>query len=910
MKVGLFRLVFVAVFWVPVVVWSQEKAARDLAASHLDFERAVAVHGVQVDAGPALLSLDDGLLVPATPVGGRTAEMVFLGRGRFAITPPDAIEAGQLEVTAGARRLDEEVTEAVFVVGMATTVETLLRSPKAVPDAARAQRCRQIWESWRQAPERRGLDVDTAILSIALGVPASRSYFAARLRSADLGEFVYTVDPAAREQVTVGRWTAPAFFQTWISASLRQDGKLMPGQPDFEPQKYTLTLSLADDLLASGLARIDLIPTIKGARVVKLRFAKELAVSRVTDGAGRELFFIHRQDGFAVFLAEPADAKAAVSLAIEYRGRPIHRDKDSYSLIDPRLWFPHTGLIDRALYDVTLRWPKSLDLLAGGKRLRGGEGEGERWEQRLLSRPAANFSFEIGHYRIEKFRAGQTQILFAFDPESSRMEPERRDEITGTAEDALRYYEDRFGPFPFDELAVVIGSRDVSQVPAPGLMTLSSTMTGDLDLMSLLYQRRDRRLVIARELARQWWGQAVGWASYRDQWLGEAVAGYAAARYAKAEITSGWQTSLLATLPNGRMINTLGPVVLGSRLGVPSDAAYRAIVLKKGAVVFDMLARLVEEHDFAKALRQIAVESSGKAVSTEDFLATLRSFTAADLRSFADEFIDGTVLPKVLYSYQIEDQNLKMRIVQQMPYRFHSKIVPMDRGGFDTVRQAEEEIPVRSSVFAAPYEVEPVPVWTRIHAGANPEGMLLQGASSEYTVLFSPAPQRAWIDRKSQVFALFFEEKTKPRSFLFEEGLRAAAAGQAGVAESCFDRALELPESPQDADTAGIEVARVRLLLDRGRDEDAAGALDRARRSSRNAESLTLLQARLDVRRGRNAEAFRALSHIVESPGSPDAAEAAALLAIAAKALGRTEESAQALRMAWRMEVDVDALVQ
>jgi len=52
---------------------------------------------------------------------------------------------------------------------------------------------------------------------------------------------------------------------------------------------------------------------------VKLRLATDLAISRVTDGAGRELFFIRRQDGVAVFLAEPADPKKAVSLAIEYR---------------------------------------------------------------------------------------------------------------------------------------------------------------------------------------------------------------------------------------------------------------------------------------------------------------------------------------------------------------------------------------------------------------------------------------------------------------------------------------------------------------------------------------------------------------------------------------------------------------
>src|ERR1041385_4164511 len=37
--------------------------------------------------------------------------------------------------------------------------------------------------------------------------------------------------------------------------------------------------------------------------------------------------------------------------------------------------------------------------------------------------------------------------------------------------------------------------------------------------------------VLAHEIAHQWWGQAVGWKNYHEQWLSEGVAQYFAALY-------------------------------------------------------------------------------------------------------------------------------------------------------------------------------------------------------------------------------------------------------------------------------------------------------------------------------------------------------------------------------------------
>src|SRR3954469_15053842 len=76
-----------------------------IAGARLEPARAVTLKNVKLGVGLGTLRIEDGLLIPATPVGGKTLEMVFLGKGRLEVEPPDAIESGQLELFTGGSRL-------------------------------------------------------------------------------------------------------------------------------------------------------------------------------------------------------------------------------------------------------------------------------------------------------------------------------------------------------------------------------------------------------------------------------------------------------------------------------------------------------------------------------------------------------------------------------------------------------------------------------------------------------------------------------------------------------------------------------------------------------------------------------------------------------------------------------------
>jgi Peptidase family M1 domain len=655
---------------------------REIDAAALEPARAVTLKGVRLAAGLASIQLD-GTLLPATAVAGRSREMVFLGRGRVTLEPPDDIEAGQLELFTGSRRLDAEFKEAVLVVGSTPAATAMLRKPAAAPDPALARRAEEIYRRWQKSHERKALHVESGMLVNAIGEPAYEGWFAASFLGTDHGDLLYQVDPESREQVTLGHFVPLdatekekrklvrelgrqqrqgrligveledlGQWDTWVSASLRdREGRPAPGAEAFEPERYTLDVTLAEpDLRLSGRARIALRPVVKGARAVALRLAGDFDVSRVAGTAGESLAFLRRGDTLTVVLPPAAAAATATSpivLEVEYSGRTIRKNWSLYALQGTLGWYPHAGSLDRAAYEVTFHWPRQLDLVSGGRRVDGGESAGgSRWERRRVDSPALGFSFEVGHFKIETARAGHVALQVAFDPDSSHLGGSGREEVVKTVADALAYFEEVFGPYPADELNVVTVPRGFSQ-SVSGLVTLSDLQLVDLGMWNKFYRLADRREVIAHEVAHQWWGDLVGWESYRDQWISEAMASYCARLWAKnrldahaqrgaAPITAGWRGELAATAVDGRPIEALGPVVLGERLiSSRADDAYTAIVYGKGAVVLEMLAHALGAKEFPRALREVVRASAGRTVSTEELVALLGQVSATDLSAFA-----------------------------------------------------------------------------------------------------------------------------------------------------------------------------------------------------------------------------------------------------------------------------------
>jgi len=947
-----------------------EALLAEIRGETLDPAQAVEIEGVELDAKPGRLTLERGTLIPATAVGGTVEEMVFLGRGRLHVEPPDDVEAGQLALYTGGRRLDEPITEAVLVVGNDQAVAALLDRPAvgALDDATR-ERAQELFTSWHDGATRRHLAVETSILLDVLGEPGYDQLFVGQLESEELGEFLYLVDPDEAEQVTLGQFVPLEAegkerrklereldrqrrrgrmiglelddlgeWQTWMSTV-----QGAPGRGPFEPSKYEIEASLeGHKLLLDGRCRVTLEPQSGWRRRVPFTVSPDLTVTAARDGAGQDLFFVPSPGGVTVLLPEPVPLGQPVVVELDFEGNPTEKvDTKSFVLRDTVGWYPHTGLLDRATYDVTLRWPDRLDLAAPGRRLDGGKERGMRWQHRVLEHPTFGYSFEIASFDRTTARAGDVEIELYVDFLSSPLIKQERKEILKTVTDALDYYQEIFGPYPLDHLTVVTSPRAYSQ-SLLGFMTLSSVMVGDIGFLGFFQE--DRRVVIAHELAHQWWGHVVGWTGYRDQWISEAMANYSALLFARNRLatkpwrgpTSGWISALTSVTDDGRPIESLGPVVLGERL-VSSrwPSAYEAIVYRKGAVVLDMIARLFGEDGFVKILGAITRAADFRPISTETFLALIEkaSGNAVDLDPFAQEFIFGTGLPEVYYDYSFKKAEGGGWIVdgvarQQTPYRYTYRVVHRPDGSYDVAREAVLQMKMDDSRLVVPVRI----------AVEKPDGegrgtlqghTLLQGQETEFHFKLPDEPKELRFDPDHEVFGLFYNQRRRPKATLYYRGLDLVAEGDLDGAEAAYHEALdadlyggEALDEDIDAKDSKTTSRRLdvrillrlgRLALDRDQDQQAVAYLERAGKKLDKddpfwmQEDLKVLEARAALRRGDYQASYdevrhRAFHDDVEAP------DGVAILAIAARQVGDEEEADRGYQAAKEAGVDLSAL--
>ena len=164
---------------------------------------------------------------------------------------------------------------------------------------------------------------------------------------------------------------------------------------------------------------------------------------------------------------------------------------------------------------------------------------------------------------------------------------------------------------------------------------------------------------LAHELAHQWWGQAVGWKNYHEQWLSEALAQYFAALYVQKDGGDDAFQKVLEQMREWSMRHSDdGPVYLGYRLGhIEGDArVYRALVYNKGAMVLHMLRRLIGDDAFFNGLRRYYSEMRFEKAGTDDLIRAFEAEAVRSLEGFFDQWIHDSDLPELRVDYRTESR--------------------------------------------------------------------------------------------------------------------------------------------------------------------------------------------------------------------------------------------------------------
>jgi len=182
--------------------------------------------------------------------------------------------------------------------------------------------------------------------------------------------------------------------------------------------------------------------------------------------------------------------------------------------------------------------------------------------------------------------------------------------------------------------------------------------------------------VIAHETAHQWWGDLVGWDSYRDQWLSEALADYSSLMLLESQdparfhaVLEEYRLNLLQKNKDGEPLMTAGPVTFGSRLSSSHfPYGYEVISYERGVWLLHMLHNMLLDAEpgtgksgrgalssdpFLRTLHQVRNRYEGRMINTRELLQAFEEDLPRplwyegkkSLTWFFDSWLSGTAMP-------------------------------------------------------------------------------------------------------------------------------------------------------------------------------------------------------------------------------------------------------------------------
>ena len=254
--------------------------------------------------------------------------------------------------------------------------------------------------------------------------------------------------------------------------------------------------------------------------------------------------------------------------------------------------------------------------------------------------------------------------------EANPRQVQRGRELAARAADIAQFYQSLVGDSPYSSFTVAIVESDLPGGHSPGYFAM---LNQPLPSSSLVWRNDPAAFAnysdffIAHELAHQWWGQAVGWRNYHEQWLSEGFAQYFAALYAQHQKGDPLFVSMLRQFRKwGIDSSDQGPVSLGYRLGHirGESRVFRALVYNKGAAVLHMLRRLVGDEAFFSGLRRFYTTWRFHKAGTGDFREAMEHESGMPLERFFQQWIYGSTIPKVKVSYRLDGPDAVLRIEQ------------------------------------------------------------------------------------------------------------------------------------------------------------------------------------------------------------------------------------------------------
>ena len=671
------------------------------------------IRRLTVQAPDLSLEIASGSAFVAETPGGPTA-VVLLGHGTMRFSPRDPAERTQVRIFAKSEALVTSFDAAFIRVRDYEFddhfVGALSERPVSSSDLRRAT---SVFEDYVG----RTLQIDLNDLSRERwSLEPSPGDLIAEVRTRKFGTLTYARSKSDAEDISFFDRKRRKNIAVYASdEKLKTRGRFYNEDDalDYDVLAYDLDATFSPDReWLEGDARVKIKIRDPGTTSLTMKLADTLTVRGVYSPAlGRLLHLrVVGQSSIIVNLPEPLPLGEELWIRVVYGGRiasqeletealQIKYQEDQFELpTEPRFvysnrsyWYPQARVTDYATATMRITVPPEYDVVASGDPAGppapspGVVDPGQRARKMFVfaaTRPVRYLACVISRFNpvdsaqlaiptpgatpgqrtggdgpaSAEERDGRSVSLFV---QANPRQSGRGRAISERAATIFQYYASLVGDAPYPSLTVALTE---SRVPGGHSPPYVAVLNQALPATPFVW-RNDPvafdnypSFFIAHEIAHQWWGQAVGWKNYHEQWISEGFAQYFAALYASKERGDGLVESIMRQMRDTAIASSSqGPIYLGYRLGhLKSDGrVFRSIIYNKGAVVLQMLRHLVGDEAFFAGLRDFYHTWAYKKAGTDDFRQAMEQVSGRDLSRFFETFVYGSAIPRVKFTTRL-----------------------------------------------------------------------------------------------------------------------------------------------------------------------------------------------------------------------------------------------------------------
>lgn len=682
----------------------------------------------------ATFTLRSGEIYFLTPAQGKTTGAVFIGDGEITLTPPVDSEKKMLKFFVDSEEFKEQFSKLTLFFTDQTLDE--VKKSSSVKMATGGAQAAQARDAYREKEtllrNTFRYNMPARILMDAYAPPRP-GFFTAFIEGKKYNKLLYQLDPlgiarVSPEQVMLmnygefGVWTAFHLAEEYGkgTATSSQNRRI------FDLIKHEIDVSLrGTKLLASD--KVTMTMRVPGQRVLPFSLFPYLRVKRVYNENGEDINLIQedkeRDASLSVILPTAQEVGKPFVLNFEYEGdgAVVDRGSGNYILVPRSTWYPNNGgtqFGDRAVFDITFRFPKQMVMVGVGELVEPEKIEGDlkvaKWSTKGVEMAVAGFNY--GDFVKKELKDASTgfdlEVFANRDVPNEIKSYQRRveqaasygqraennlasfsttgmsDYMLNETQNAVRIFDAYFGKIPFNRIAM-------TQQPVLDFGQAWSTLIY-MPYPAFVGSSMRRQLLPAggtdgfwtevgpHEVAHQWWGHATGWTSYHDQWMSEGFAQLSTSLYIQfvkkdlKAFNDFWEEErqlIVQASPSTKGIKpyTVGPITQGYRLDTAKTGRVaRQLIYPKGAFVLHMIRMMMADRKegdtkFQLMMRDFVKTHFNQDVSTEDFKKIVEKHITPKMDVdkngkmdwFFDQWVYGTEVPAYKLEYSVNNDGGK-----------------------------------------------------------------------------------------------------------------------------------------------------------------------------------------------------------------------------------------------------------